>query len=236
MSYVVGSGWWCSSPFARYHNHLHDPKGEEIYGFSRTWYDIVCKLTNPEKILIIDSDSPVKPLFWDKDIAKIGMSKNFGKPDPAKNFHDQFGIVLSGAQRALWLGVFYALFNGINYFVWLEQDCLIRGKGLIEYAIKNMGNADFSANVNENCDTKIETCFMIFRARNAFKMFDEYYSLKAVGEENKDAERKYFSLSRRIPWASLPFRGGGGGDLEYKGEEYFYMQKFNPVEKKALLA
>jgi hypothetical protein len=99
--------------------------------FHRLWLEAVKKFTRPEKIYIIDSNSPLKPPL-DEDIEElVELIENAGH---STNHTGK----LCGVSRAHLLGMSLALANEVDYWVYIEQDALIYGEGIIERCIEGM--------------------------------------------------------------------------------------------------
>jgi hypothetical protein len=133
MKYVIGSGWWSTEePFPKERKKLGD---DIIRGpsFHKLWYKSVCTYTNPEKILIVDSNSPIKPPLKKSDerIEFVSLDENYG--------HTMISTTqFSGWLRSFLLGISYAWMCDADYFVYVEQDTLLYGEGIIEHAIAHM--------------------------------------------------------------------------------------------------
>ena len=131
MNYIIGSGWWATSD-----DTPRIKSGDDIIRsakFHKLWYKSICKYTNPKKIFIVDSNSPIKPPLNkdDKRIEFVSLDRNYGHPTTTIGR-------LCGWTRAILLGVSYAQLCDVDYFVYVEQDTLLYGKNIIEYAIKRM--------------------------------------------------------------------------------------------------
>ena len=84
-TYIIGSGWWCDTPASNVVSgssndtevRKYSVTGSErkILGddkirsesFHQLWYRGVDEFTNPKKIIIVDSNSPVIPSLNPKD-------------------------------------------------------------------------------------------------------------------------------------------------------------------------
>lgn len=134
--YIIGSGWWCSGEAENTHDEKRKLIGNPIIrnvDFHSKWYQSVIESTNPEKIVIVDSNSPIKPNLNDKDnrIVFISLPVNSGH---SVNCTEKF----CGWTKSVILSLQYAILANTDYFVYVEQDVLLKGKGIIEYCIRNM--------------------------------------------------------------------------------------------------
>lgn len=127
---MIGSGWWCSNgaPLT-YH------KGDAIIResqFHQAWYRLVNYFTKPSRILIVDSASPIPPPKIDDD--RIHIHKLAMNPGHATQCQTRF----CGWTASVLLGLQDCIHSDNDYFVYIEQDVLIYGEGIIEYAISKM--------------------------------------------------------------------------------------------------
>ncbi|WP_017445377.1 hypothetical protein [Gayadomonas joobiniege] len=131
--YVVTTGWWCPE------NKMDDTRAELIgddklrtKDFFKLWLQGVVKYTSPKKILIVDSASPIKPdAFLDPRIELVSLDCNAGH---ATNHIGKY----AGVTRAHVMGMVYALTCEVDYWVYIEQDALIYGDGIVERCIDEM--------------------------------------------------------------------------------------------------
>ena len=148
MKYIIGSGWWCAqSPSDAASDSSSDSScdsPEEVRvtfgddqirsaGFHALWYDSICHTSKPDKIVIVDSCSPVKPALNSKDerIEFISLNENAGH---STNHNGKY----CGWTRSVLLSLSYAINCDCDYYVYVEQDVLLSGKGLIEHEIEQM--------------------------------------------------------------------------------------------------
>lgn len=133
MKYVIGSGWWCAP-----HN---EDKRSELIGddsirgkdFHQLWYKSICEYTDPQKILIVDSCSPIKPDLNKNDNRLEFISLNLNAGHNTNHVGKYCGCV-----RAMEVGLLYTLMCDADYYVYVEQDALLYGKGIIEHCISKM--------------------------------------------------------------------------------------------------
>ena len=131
-NYIITSGWWSIGDDNKDSRKII--KGDSFIRseeFHKLWFKAVNTFTNPKKIYIIDSASPVKPVIHtDKEIL-ISLLDNAGH---STNHTGK----LCGVSRAHLLGMSFAMANEVDYWVYIEQDALIYGKGIIEECIQKM--------------------------------------------------------------------------------------------------
>lgn len=128
---IVGTGWWSS-----------EEKGQWSIGsdvarsaaFFTTWYNQVTKCISPTKIIVTDSNSPNKPDFAAcHNVEWISLDQNYGHPNDLRIGKIQ--AKFSGYTRSVVNAAMYAYCCDADIFVYVEQDCLIRGDDFLSHAI-----------------------------------------------------------------------------------------------------
>ena len=128
---VVGSGWWCaddgSKPWI----------SDEIVAsprFFELWYQQVKRCLAPERIFVTDSRSPVTPdLAGKPELEWCSLDRNYGHSlDILRGISK---TRLCGFTRSVILACAYALCCDADFYVYVEQDCLLRGDDLLKVAL-----------------------------------------------------------------------------------------------------
>lgn len=230
--YIIGSGWWCD------HMGRKDPDGNRIGKFildcnrspefSKVWYHFVNKYTSPKKIFIVDSNSPIKPDIsnnTDKRIEIVSMKKNFGSARQRQGS-------LTGGERAFLTGCFYALMNDVDYFVYIEQDCLVRGEGWIDYLLEEMKEKNSCIAFNTwPAGYKAEWCLCVVKTSYILKFINTYIAMApGISELKFDKIRK----NRNINFMKIPFGYGRNRPINF-GDKYFYAQQWKKEEYEQIL-
>lgn len=129
VKYIIGSGWWCSLDIDQRQNMYG---AEEIRGlaFHQHWLKSVKDNTNPERIYIVDSNSPIKPVY-DEIIDVTVLNENGGH---STNIRGKY----CGWMRSVIHSMSYAQNCDCDYYVYIEQDVLLKGNGIIEHCISKM--------------------------------------------------------------------------------------------------
>jgi len=128
---VVGSGWWCDGQNHRW--VLGSDRTREV-AFFDLWYRQVMKCLQPDRIVVTDSSSPIKPdhaaferVVW------IDLDRNYGHPNDLR-----VGLIdtkYSGFTRSVLSGAMHALCCDADFYVYVEQDCLVHGDDFLQKAI-----------------------------------------------------------------------------------------------------
>lgn len=128
---VVGSGWWCNE--ARSDWNIGDDATRSRAFFAR-WLDQVQACLAPERIHITDSASPLKPaernqprLVWTE------LDRNYGHANDIRT--GRVDAKYCGFTLSVFLGAAYAMACNADYYVYVEQDCLIFGDHFLDRAI-----------------------------------------------------------------------------------------------------
>jgi len=133
-TYIIGTGWWCTSEPITWKRVLGDDIIRSKY-FHQLWYYAIDKYTDPEKICIVDSASPIQPDLVDDDrLEWISLTKNFHTfQSPYHWEFDQTGWV-----KSVLVSAYFALACEVDYFIYVEQDCLVRGYDWVDKAISKL--------------------------------------------------------------------------------------------------
>ena len=128
---VVGSGWWCDNIESEWNIGCRATQGIPFFSL---WLTQIVKYLSPHKIVITDSHSPLKPDYDAYDLIQwIELDKNYGHANDIRT--GKIITKYSGFTRSVLQGCIYALNCDADYYVYIEQDCLIKGKNFLEYAI-----------------------------------------------------------------------------------------------------
>jgi len=202
MKYVIGSGWWCDNQPEQLANNESSSRvlygDESIRGkaFHHLWYKSIIENTNPAKILIVDSCSPLSPPLTEQDerIEFISLNENAGHSTQHLGKY-------SGWMRSVLMGLAYANCCNCDYFVYVEQDVLLKGKGIIEFEIANMKKPLLFGRHKGLVQPLQQSFFIIHRA--AFEPFlSRIHRIKAK-DYNISPERK-FAIASSGFLAKLP--------------------------------
>ena len=128
---VVGSGWWCDETPHEW--AIGSPTTRSVE-FFELWYRQVARCLEPDRIVVTDSASPIKPndrsgplLHW------IELDRNYGQANDIRT--GRIATKYSGFTRSVINGAMHALCCDADVYVYVEQDCLLRGEDFLGYAI-----------------------------------------------------------------------------------------------------
>ena len=201
FEYIITTGWWCTND-----DKIDDR--ETKYGdsfirtdsFHQTWFNLVNTFTNPKKIYIIDSDSPVKPLMDETSEVMISLHNNAGHSTEHKG-------KLSGVSRAHLLGMSLAMVNEVDYWVYIEQDALIFGNEIIEKCIEKM-EKPYMFGTGIGTHQPVQQSLMIIKKEAIPNFIKNFNAIKA--KDNQISPEVKFAIATSLPLRLIP--------------EYFYIQ------------
>jgi hypothetical protein len=142
---VVGSGWWCAdSP----HDWTIGSPATRSVAFFDIWYRQLVRCLGPERIVITDSASPIKPDYLSyPGVHWIELDRNYGHPNDLRT--GRIRTRYSGYTRAVINGAMYALCCDADFYVYVEQDCLLQGEDFLRHAIGDAGEDILIGQVTE---------------------------------------------------------------------------------------
>jgi hypothetical protein len=128
---IVGSGWWCDGKPTDY--QIGDPRTRSPW-FFEVWMTQILRCLAPERVVITDSDSPVKPDYQGHDrVVWVPLDANYGHANDIRL--GRITTKYSGFTRSVLNGAMYAMCCDADYFVYVEQDCLIVGEDFLRHAV-----------------------------------------------------------------------------------------------------
>ncbi len=223
-NYIIHSGWWCDGTGVHPGATKYSDARIRTVAFFDVWYEFVRAYTKPEKILIVDSASPVLPDLDGKDIECVSMRRNFLH---GMKCDTQWG----GWTRAFFTGAFYALMNDVDYAVFVEQDCLPVGEGVVERAIANMGDKKISFSLGG--PNRSDQSFTILR-RDYIAEFARKFMAIPKDDREMDTEDKFMHIvNEDDSLAPLPFGYGRNRPINFR-DPHFVAQQWRRDELEQL--
>lgn len=160
-SIVIGSGWWSSDrEFAEEfpgRKELGDTVIRSVPFFD-LWLDSVRRATGASEIVVVDSAAPLKP-----SAEKRAQVRWIELPFNARHSTNHSGR-WSGWMRSVLVSANYALASDCDYYVYVEQDCLLRGEGILDLCTRNM-TSDLMFGSGEGTPQPLQQSFFIVRGR-----------------------------------------------------------------------
>lgn len=189
--YTITSGWWCDNDFSDDRKNKFGNSELRKVDFFYKWYNSVKENTSPTNICIIDSHSPIKPdISRFKDITWIEMDRNAGH---STNHDGKY----CGVSLSFLTSMMRIYCSDVDYWVYIEQDALLKGRGIIEHAIDNMNGANIMYGSGWNTPQPVQQSLIIVKREYIPKFIYEYCSI-----ESKDSE---ISPEYKFAIACTPF-------------------------------
>jgi len=194
---VIGSGWWCNAePRASWQT-----TGDDLIrsaAFHTLWYESICRNTSPVRILMLDSNSPVKPPLNPNDdrIEFVSLPVNSGHSTEDRHF-------FCGWTKSVLMGMLYAACSEVDYFVYVEQDVLLKGEGIVEHAIAQM-KRDYMFGSGAGTPQVLQQSFFIIRTTAAFEFIKRYNRINA-SDADLSPEYKFAVCASDWYQAAEPF-------------------------------
>ncbi|MDQ7085035.1 MAG: hypothetical protein Q9M36_08920 [Sulfurovum sp.] len=249
-SYIITSGWWS----------IEEEKDDRLIkcgdahirssSFHQLWTKAIDKYTLAKKVYIIDSNAPIKPKIDSQNEVLFSLLENAGH---STNHSGK----LCGVSRAHLLGMSLALVNEVEYWVYIEQDALIYGDGIIEECIKKMKKPYMFGN-GWGTPQPTQQSFMIIKSDAIASFIQKFSAIKATDNEISPETKFAIATSRflgllpeflfknihtksiknRILWRlftvfqgfdSIPFGYGRVRPIDFS-DEYFYFQHGSKTE------
>jgi hypothetical protein len=131
-NYIIGSGWWCTDSEQRVAGRRY--WGSDVIRsaeFHHLWSAVIDAWTAPSAVLLVDSASPVKPPITNSRYRTLHLSHNPGHATVHSGHY-------CGWTASVLHALEYALSADADYLVYVEQDVLLFGSGVIEHCISRM--------------------------------------------------------------------------------------------------
>lgn len=177
--YIIGSGWWCNESGIELDKDNRLKFGdEEIRGslFQKKWIKSITEHCNPDRIIIVDSNSPTPPpSLTFHNIEYIQLNENAGH---GTNHTGKF----CGWSRGVIMSAMYALNCDCQYYVYVEQDILLKGEGIIEHAISKM-KKPYMFGANKGNNQPLQQSFFIIKKSQLSKFISRLLTLNYRDDE-----------------------------------------------------
>lgn len=197
-SYVIGSGWWSSdrefkSEFPK-RKELGDSEIRSV-GFFDLWLATIKRISKPQQIVVIDSNAPCKP-----DAKTRAQVQWFELPFNARHSTDHPGQ-WCGWTWSVVMSANYAMTQDCDYYVYVEQDCLLRGDEIIERCISEM-KTGIMFGAGAGTPQPIQQSFFIIRKDMLERFIQNLCALHARDEDLAPEWKFVFATWRPFVWAA----------------------------------
>lgn len=195
--YIIASGWWCDNDISNDRDIKYGYSDLRKVDFFYKWFSSVIENTSPDSLCIIDSHSPLKPDIskLEHNIVWIEMDRNAG--------HSTHHV-------GKYCGVSLSFFNSMmrvyssdaDYWVYVEQDALLRGKGIIEHAIDNMKHKSVTYGSGWGTPQPVQQSLIIIKKSYIPKFIFNYCNIKATDSEISPEYK--FAIATNVILRHLP--------------------------------
>jgi len=196
MKYLVATGWWACQRSVDTRDELIGSDDLREAEFHALWLQLVKKYTNYEEIVVIDSASPMLP-EKDKDEVWITLRKNFGH---STNHETK----LCGVSRSFLMSLMYAYVNDYDYWVYIEQDAVIYGEGIVEKAIEAC-ESGIIWGAGKNTPQPVQQSFMVFAKERIPEFIYQYEKIRATDFEISPEWKFWFAANRIAKYLPVSF-------------------------------
>lgn len=217
--YVIGSGWYCKDPNGTLGAiHGHPQVGDPVIRSLR-WHDVwkyfLFRYAAPAKVVIVDSASPYKP-EPDSRIEWIELDENYQYSNKTR---------YNGWLRGFMLGAWYAWNCNAN-FIYVEQDCLVIGKGWTK--VMEKAAAGSHPLFGKRYRSPIQQSLVYL----PYKEIPKFLYLLTLPKNPMTCEVRFHNTSKgkpAIPYKMIPFGVGRARPINWKAK-HFYAQHWSREE------
>ncbi|MFV7770802.1 hypothetical protein [Shewanella marisflavi] len=175
--YIVASGWWCDNDSTEDRKNKYGNAELRKVDFFYKWYSSIKENTNANNIYVVDSNSPKKPdITGCDDITWIEMELNAGHS--TNHLGKYCGVSLS-----FFTSMMRVYCSNSDYWVYIEQDALLKGKGIIEYAIDRMNGANIMYGSGWGTPQPVQQSLIIVKREYIPEFISRYCSIKSKDSE-----------------------------------------------------
>jgi hypothetical protein len=231
---IVGSGWWCAE--SQHEWAIGTPMARDARFFP-IWLTLVRRYLAPSKIVIVDSASPIKPdVALAEGVEWVELDRNYGHSNDIRT-----GKIItkhSGFMRSMILSACFALTCDADYFVYVEQDCVVHGHGLLKAAVDNAEHpiiighpTSGGIGINGLAAPMLQQSFVVV-ARAGLERFISSLIVAPESDGDLPPEEKF---SRHLaPFSLLGIPYGRSRPIDFNAQ-HFYAQHLTDIELDKLL-
>jgi hypothetical protein len=179
---LICTGWYCSDEPRTYQTFGDDSIRNN--SFRPLWWHSVDTFIKPQHVLVVDSASPLKPDDHLHTLTKYSNIELLNNPGHAQNCITHY----AGCMAAMILGLDFALHNDVDFFLYVEQDALVYGKGFIEKIKQQLLKSDFVFGDGGKFAEIEQTVFAVNKKgirKFLSALHDIHYSDRQIGPEVK---------------------------------------------------
>ena len=192
---LVTSGWYATDQTRSYVT-----AGDDLIrgpGFRPLWWRSLDTYVEPEHVFIVDSASPVKPGDAAHTSTRFQHLELLINPGHSQNCTTHY----CGAMAALILGLEYALFNDVDMVLYIEQDALVYGAGIVEKVKKALRRKDLVFGASSMLD--VQQSFFAASKKGIRHFLSALHAINYSDKQIAPEHKFMFAASRFVPPAVL---------------------------------
>jgi hypothetical protein len=188
---LVTSGWYAANESRNYITHGDDSiRGVE---FRPLWWRSLDTFVQPEHVFIVDSASPLKPNDAAYTATKFQHLELLTNPG-----HSQTGTMhYAGYMAGVILGLEFALLNGVDMFLYVEQDALVFGAGIVEKTKNALRRKDLVFGAGSGLD--IQQSFFAATKKGIRQFLSALHAIDYSDKRVAPEHKFMFAASRFLP-------------------------------------
>jgi len=216
-SYVIGTGWWCDGT-GKQMGSGRNSSSDEIRkeGFFYLWNRYINKFTDPYRIVVVDSASPVRPKVHEQKYAERYVWRLL-----ANN---------PGHGKGWWKGVIESAkwaHRKKKDYIYVEQDCLVYGVGWVERCLSHARESTgILLGRGDGTPQPIQQSLMVVTAD---KLEDFISGISNYKGDDGVPNEVMFQKNLDFDW--LPIHGGRARPIKWN-LPFWYAQHFTDEELK----
>lgn len=194
---LITSGWFASEQARNYRT-----KGDDLIrgqGFRPLWWRSIDTYLKPEHVFIVDSASPVKSNDAEHTSTKFQTVELLINPGHSQNSTTHY----SGWTAGIILGLEFALLSDVDMFLYVEQDVLVYGSGMVEKIKNSLRRKDLVFGASSSMD--IQQSFVAANKRGIRQFVKALHSIEYSDKDIAPEHKFMFAASRGLPAAAAKF-------------------------------
>jgi len=191
---LVISGWYASDTPRTYVT-----AGDEVIrgpGFRSLWWRSLDQYVRPDNVLIVDSASPVKAddaAHTTTRFQRLELSRNPGHAQTTTSHY-------CGYMASVLLGLEYALQNGVDMVVYVEQDALVYGDHIIARTKRALQRSDLVVGSDSR---QIQQSYFAITQRGLRRFLAALHGIRYSDKQVAPEHKFMFAATRWLPSLAL---------------------------------
>jgi hypothetical protein len=191
---LVISGWYASDAPRNYLT-----KGDDLIrgpAFRQLWWQSLDRFGKPEHVLIVDSASPIKPNDAASTSTRFQHVELLRNPGHSQTTTSHY----CGYMASVLMGLEFALNNGVDMVVYVEQDALLYGNRIIDKTKRALVRKDF---VFGSDHRQIQQSYFAITRRGLRRFLAALHAIPFSDKQIAPEHKFMFAAARWLPAAAL---------------------------------